>query len=198
MSKIHRVAQDDRPVVISRRRLLGGTAAVAAGALAGCLGGDGGAQPDPIDLTGGKQCDVCGMIIGDHYGPNAQIFYADESPDGHENPARFESLKACTFPYYFTHEDYGWAVAAIYATDYSRTEYSLPSAGDETYIDTHTAAETFADATALSYVVGSAVSGAMGQAFVPFSASKDAAAFADDHGGEVLAFEDITPGIIGD
>jgi copper chaperone NosL len=189
---------DEWPTVLSRRQLLGGSAAVTAGVLAGCLGGDGGTRPDPIDLAGGKQCDVCGMIIGDHYGPNAQIFYVDNSPESHANPAYFESLKACMFPYYFAHENYGWEVAAVYATDYSRTDYSLPSAGDRTYISTHTAAETFADATALSYVVGSAIDGAMGGDFLPFSASEDANAFADEHGGEVLAFEDITPAIIGD
>lgn len=198
MSNIPWPGAGEWPVVLSRRRLLGGTAVITAGAIAGCIGGGDGSRPDPIDLAGGKQCDVCGMIIGDHYGPNAQIFYVDESPDGHENPAYFESLKACTFPYYFTHEEYGWEVAAIYTTDYSRTDYTLPTAGEETYISTHTGAETFVDATTLSYVVGSAVNGAMGAEFVPFSASEDAAAFADEHGGEVLAFEDVTPEIIGD
>lgn len=186
----------DRPTR-SRRTVLHGAGAIVAGALAGCLGGGESEPPEPITLSGGKQCDVCGMIVGDHYGPNGQLFYADNSPEGHDNPAIFEGLRSCFFPYYFTHEDYSWTVAASYVTDYSVTDYELSQAEGRTYISTHTEPETFADATALSYVVGSSVHGAMGREFVPFSEDDDATAFAEDHGGSVVAFDEIAPSDLG-
>jgi copper chaperone NosL len=181
----------------SRRAVLVGAGTLATGFVAGCLGDDGGKTPEPIALGGGKQCDVCGMIIGDHYGPNAEIFYAENSPDGHENPAWFESLTSCMFPYYFTHKDYGWEPLGMFATDYSITDYDITQAEGRTYISSHTELETFADARAMSYVSGSSVQGSMGTEFIPFSAADDATAFADEYGGTVLAFDEITRSDLG-
>ncbi|MDY7082220.1 MAG: nitrous oxide reductase accessory protein NosL [Halobacteria archaeon] len=92
---------------LSRREIIKMGGLVAGTGLAGCMGmadkdsnRDSGDIPDPIALSGGKQCDVCGMVIGKHPGPNAQIFYRENSPEEHPNPAWFDSLKACMFPYY--------------------------------------------------------------------------------------------------
>ena len=176
---------------------VGGIAA--ATVLAGCLGDgkSGGEVPSPTAIEAGAQCDVCGMVIANHPGPNGQLFYRDHRPKTHENPAWFDSLKACFFPYYFEKDRLDWTIAVGYVTDYSAVDYDLQDSGDETYISSHTEPASFADATAVSYVVGSDIAGAMGPDFIPFSAASDADAFAAEHGGQVLAFDDIDPELLG-
>lgn len=106
---------------VRRRTVLRGAGAVAGVALAGC--GEREATPDPVTLSGG--CDVCGMIIEQRPGPNAQIFYADERPAGHDNPARFETTWEA-FRFEFDRED--WTRRAFYVTDYQRSVPGLRNA----------------------------------------------------------------------
>lgn len=171
-------------------------ATVGAAAVTGCLGDDGssGDTPTPIDLDGQKRDDRGGMVIGYHGGPNGQIFYASNAPEDHPNPARFHTLVFGLFPYYFEHERTGWEATAIYVTDYSTVEYDL-SGGDRT-MPAPTAVETFGDAMAMTYVVGSEASGGMGPALLPFSAAADADSFVADYGGRTVGFEDITPDLL--
>lgn len=183
----------------SRRSVLGGIGISATAFLAGCLGGEQSQQqppPDPIALSGGKQCDVCGMVIGDHAGANGQVFYSEQSPESHENPARFDSLKACMFPYYFQHKRRDWEALALYVTDYSVVDYTVTSRDDQKYISSHTTADAFANAEELNYVVESRVHGAMGADFIPFSARADAETFTEDYGGRTVHFDDITPELL--
>ena len=147
-------------------------------------------------LAAGVQCDVCGMVVADHPGPNGEIFYRDKRPATHDNPARFDSLRGCLFPYYFEHERLGWEAAAVYVTDYSAVDYTLASEGGRTFVSSHTDAESFTDARTASYVVGSDVHGSMGEEFLPFAARSDAEAFAEAHGGDVLGFDEVTPGTL--
>lgn len=180
----------------TRRSLLAAAGAATTTAVAGCLGGGGGDDaddppPEPIDLSGGKTDDQGGMIIGEHAGPNGQLFYADHSPDGHDNPAWFHTLAAGLFPYYLAHERQGWTVDAVYVTDYSAVDYDLTTHDDRTFISTHTAADTFGDAREMTYVAGSRVLGGMGKALVPFSAGSDASAFVSTHGGRTVSFADV-------
>lgn len=183
---------------LARRRLLVLCGSLAVGSFAGCTGGDSDATaPDPIALSGGLQCDVCGMVIGMHPGPSGQLFYRDQTPEGHENPARFDSMKSCFFPYKFEHERLDWAVAAAYVTDYSAVEYELEREGGTTYISSHVAEDAFARATDVVYVVGSEVEGAMGPDFLPFSDRADAEAFASEHGGELVEYDDVDESMLG-
>lgn len=165
-----------------------------AAAVAGCSNDDGGrsaATPTPIDLDGQKRDDRGGMVIGYHGGPNGQIFYVDNSPEGHENPAWFHTLVFGLFPSYFERRQMGWEATAIYVTDYSTVEYDLSA--DDMTMPAPTAAETFGDATAMTYVAGSEASGGMGPELLPFSAVADADSFVENYGGRTVGFEDITP-----
>ncbi|WP_137286482.1 nitrous oxide reductase accessory protein NosL [Halorussus salinisoli] len=191
----HRDATDGR-----RRSVLRAGALGVAASLAGCLGGltgDDGDVPDPISVAGGLDCDACGMVVEKHPGPNGQIFYDGDSPEGHDNPARFDSLKQCFFPYKLEREGMGWNLDAGYVTDYSSVDYDVSTQGGTTTISSHTEPESFARATDLQYVVDSEVEGAMGPDFVPFSTQGDAESFADEYGGEVVAYGDIDEGIVG-
>jgi nitrous oxide reductase accessory protein NosL len=177
---------------LTRRRAMYVLSVGATTAFAGCLGGDTASKPAPIDLSGGKEDDQGGMVIGVHAGPNGQIFYRDEQPSGHDNPAWFHTLSMGLFPYYFEHRRMGWEADAVYVTDYSTVDYDLTTDGERTFISTHTAADTFGDATEMSYVVESTVYGGMGKDLIPFSVRDDAEAFVDEHGGSTITFDDVT------
>lgn len=163
-------------------------------ALAGCLG-DGGAAPEPITLTEEDRCDVCGMVITNHPGPNAEIFYADQQPEGHDNPARFCSTWEA-FTYDFERGDEGWTREAFYVTDYSSVDYDITTESGDRFISAHAAAESFAAGPHVTFDAGSSVLGSMGPDLIGFTADGDAEAFADEYGGEVLAFEAVDRSIV--
>ena len=181
----------------TRRTVLGAGATLGVAALAGCTNLGGSAPPAAMSLTDGQACDVCGMVIEKHPGPDGQIFYQKNAPEGHDNPARFDSLKQCLFPYLLEHEQLGWRTAAVYVTDYSSVEYTVTDEGGSPVISSHPEAKAFAPAADLSYVVDSDVEGAMGPDFLPFSNAEDAEAFAAEYGGDVLGFDEIDEGVIG-
>ena len=166
--------------------------------LAGCTGAPKlSARPDPVALSAGAQCDACGMVVADHPGPIGEVFYAGERPSNHGNPARFDSLRGCLFPYHFEHERLGWEATAVYVTDYSTVDYTLTNEGGRTFASSHTDVASFTNARTAFYVVGSDVHGAMGEEFFPFAARPVAETFAAEHGGDVLGFEDISPATLG-
>jgi copper chaperone NosL len=177
----------------TRRRVLLAGGTVLAASLAGCAGDGDEAPPAPVALTAGMDCEVCGMVVANHPGPNGEIFYADNTPADHDNPARFDSLRGCLFPYYFEHERKDWTATAVYVTDYSAVDYEVTERKGDTFISSHTGADSFTDATEATYVVGSGVQGAMGPDFISFGEGTDADEFVADHGGEVLAFDEVTP-----
>ena len=170
---------------------------ICATGLTGCLGGPTGEseQPTPVDLSGSKADDEGGMVIGHHGGPNGQIFYENNSPDGHENPAWFHTLAFGLFPYYFEHEQKGWEATAIYVTDYSSIEYTLSEEGTLT-MPSPTAPDTFGDAEQMDYVMESQVTGGMGPALIPFSEPTDAESFVSNYEGEIVQFDEITPELV--
>lgn len=180
----------------TRRATLSAAAGGVAAAVAGCLG-DGTTAPDPISLAGSLQCDVCGMVIGKHPGPNGQVFFAENGPEGHDPPARFDSLKQCLFPYLMEREQLGWDPTAVYVTDYSAVDYDVTTDGGKTFISSHTTPESFALANDRYFVVESDVEGAMGPDFLPFSDEADARSFSDEYGGEVLRFDEIDESVVG-
>lgn len=174
----------------SRRRfLLGTVATVGAAGVAGCLGSSD--RPAPISLTEPMGCDQCGMIINQHPGPSGQTYYRDNSPEGHDPPARFCST-VCTFRHRFATEGRGWRPQVTYLTDYAIVDYQVRQEGGAQVISEHLAAEDFAATENLEVVVGSEVEGAMGPAIVPFSDSDMAAEFASTYGGDVIAAEDVS------
>ena len=182
---------------VTRRRVIQTGAAITGTALAGCLGNGGGDVPEPIALTAGQQCDVCGMVIEKHPGPDGQIFFRDNAPEGHDNPARFDALKQCLFPYLWEKQSLGWKASAIYVTDYSSVDYNVNTQGGNAYMSSHPEKEAFAEAQDLYYAVNSDVQGAMGYDFMPFSVESDATAYAEEWGGQVVRYGDIDEALVG-
>jgi copper chaperone NosL len=194
-SGVTTVDRGDHP---TRRHVLHGAGAVVLAGLAGCLGGDGdggdgGDAPDAITVPDSATCDVCGMVIVQHPGPSAEIFYEDEEPAGHENPARFDSTWEA---FQFDFERSGWSRSAFYVTDYSAVDYEIRTDDGQQLISRHADAADFVDATDVTFVVGSEVLGTMGRDLIAFTDEGDAEAFADEHGGNLGTFDDVTPELI--
>ncbi|WP_302080093.1 nitrous oxide reductase accessory protein NosL [Salinibaculum rarum] len=177
--------------LLTRRTVLAGGTAVAA-SLAGCLGSDGDEDVlEPLSLTRDDECEVCGMIIPNHPGPTAQVFYAEQTPSGHANPARFCSTWEA-FQYDFERQNEGWNREVFYVTDYSSVDYELTTDAGDTLISTHVESDDYVDATTVTFVAGSEVKGAMGRDLIGFSEQGDAEQFQSEYGGTVVAFEDVT------
>jgi nitrous oxide reductase accessory protein NosL len=185
----------DRGTSVSRRAVVSAAGVACAGSIAGCLGSGGGDAPAAVSLTGDRQCDACGMVIEQHPGPVAQIFYRDHAPEGHDNPAWFCSAWEA-FEYDFDRRDRGWEASARYVTDYSAVDYEVYEEGGETFVTAHLEPEAFGVAADLRYVVGSDVKGSMGKDLIPFSDADDAEAFAAEYGGETVAYGDVTPELV--
>jgi copper chaperone NosL len=190
----------------SRRGVVRTLGVGAVAGLAGCLdaldsGSDSGPPPEPVDLSGTKFDYEGGMEIGRHGGPNGQVFYANnepetphdsgESPEARDDLAWFHTLAFGLFPYHLERLDRGWEAEAVYVTDYSAFDWDLTEREGSQQLPAPTAPDTFADATGLTYVAESGVMGGMGSELVPFSEDADAQAFRDDHGGQLLSFDDI-------
>ena len=89
------------------------------------------------------------------------------------------------FPYHFDRERSGWEDVVIYVTDYSSVGYKLIDEGGKTYISSYTAADTFGDASEMTYLADSDVHGGMRKDLHPFSSADEASSFAAKHGGEI-------------
>lgn len=106
-----------------------------------------------------------------------------QSPERHDDPAWFHTLAFGLFRYHVRHERRGWETTAIYVTDYSRADGEPTERDGRLYMPAPTAAGTFGDGRAMTYVMESEVYGGMGPERHPFSAAADARAFVEAHGG---------------
>jgi len=185
----------------SRRHAIHAIGAGIAMGLTGCLGGSGESVPDPVDMSGQKTDYQGGMVIGDHGGPNGQIFYADAHPEPKQGPAEesedtahlawFHTLAHGLFPYHFDMVDDGAEATAIYVTDYSRVDWDIPEETERKKMPAPTAPDTFRDATGVTYAVETDVMGGMGPDLIPFSETEEAETFADEHSGRTIEYDDI-------
>lgn len=136
-------------------------------------------------------CDQCEMIISQQPGPAGQTYYQDNSPEGHDAPARFCST-ICTFRHRFAMSDRGWTPQVTYLTDYATVDYRVEQEGGAQVISAHLAAEYFAATDDLVVVTESDVEGAMGPALIPFGETAVAEEFVSTYDGEIIDAEDIS------
>jgi nitrous oxide reductase accessory protein NosL len=183
------------PTPVTRRRVLLASAGTAAASVAGCLGGGEAETPDPVTVPEEATCDVCGMVIRQHPGPTAEIFYRDRDPNGHDNPARFDSVWEA-YQYEFEKDGADWEDTAFYVTDHSTVEYETVEDGSDTLISRHYEASSFAAASDVTYVVGSEVKGTMGRDLIGFSDRSDAEAFHSEWGGSLTTHAGVTPEVV--
>ncbi|WP_238880555.1 nitrous oxide reductase accessory protein NosL [Achromobacter xylosoxidans] len=116
----------------------------------------------------------CGMALADHTGPKGQIFIK-----GRPAPVWFSSIKQ-VFAYTLLPEE-PKAIAAIYVND-------MATAGADGVPDP----AAWIDARQAFYVIEGRFVGGMGaEDAMPFSLRDRAEAFAQAHGGRVVAYADV-------
>lgn len=138
--------------------------------IAGCAE-DEVAEPRPVEFTRDHACSVCGMIIMDFPGARGQIHYTNGNID-----AFCSTLDMFIF---YLQPDRPRNIAAIFVNDMGKADWEHP---EDHWIE---AREAF-------YVYGGDVMGPMGEALVPFSVREDAEAYIKEHGGEIIAFGDVS------
>jgi copper chaperone NosL len=191
---------------VSRRQTVHAVGAGIAAGLAGCLGTGSASVPEPVDLSGQKTDYRGGMVIGNHGGPNGQVFYADAQPEPRqgsaesspetENVAWFHTLAHGLFPYHFRMVDQGAEATVVYVTDYSRVDWEVSGESGREQMPAPTAPESFGDAAELTYAVETGVMGGMGPDLMPFSDPDGAGTFADRHGGRTVTYQNIDQALV--
>lgn len=137
--------------------------------LAAC--GEAAKTAQPQELSGDTVCSLDGMVLQDFPGPKAQIHYDQGAPD-------FFCETVEMFAIYLRPEQKK-RVVALFTQDMARTDWQQPRGQ---WIDARTA----------FYVAGSGMKGSMGATLASFAREEDAQAFARQHGGKVLRFDQVT------
>ncbi len=160
---------------MQRTRLNWLLASLAALTLTACSGAEEqpAAKPAPVHFESGDECHVCGMLIEGFPGPKGQAITEKNQ----------QVRKFCS-----TRDMFAWVLQpenvnrahTLYVHDMAQTDWQNPN--DTALIN---AREAF-------YVVGSSRNGAMGPTLASFASKSDAEGFANDHGGRVLAFNQVT------
>lgn len=131
--------------------------------------------PAPQEITAGTACALDGMLLKDYPGPKAQIHYAEGPPEFFCDTVEMFSM--------LLQPESSRRVRAAYTQDMARTEWKLPHG-------------QWIDARSAWYVRGGRLKGSMGPTFASFARREDAEAFAQENGGTVLRFTDVTPDMV--
>jgi copper chaperone NosL len=124
-------------------------------------------------IEASDQCHLCGMVISGFEGPKGELI-----SKGDNEVRKFCSTRDL-FGFYLQPENQHRA-KKIYVHDMSVTPWASPD--DEHFIDAQSA----------YFVWGANRRGAMGETLGSFSRKPDAQAFADEFGGQIFRFEEIT------
>lgn len=130
--------------------------------------------PPPQEISLDAVGHYCGMNLMEHAGPKGQIFI-----EGHADPVWFTAVKQ-VFAYTLLPEE-PKAITGIYVNDMGKSQnWDQPDAS------------AWVDAREAWYVIESDFVGGMGvEDAVPFGDETQALAFAEKHGGRVVAYADM-------
>lgn len=144
-------------------------------ALAACREDSASAPPAPVTMTAEAVGHYCQMNLLEHPGPKAQVHL-----DGLPWPLFFSQVRDAIA--YQRMPEQSHMIAMIYVSDMGADGAHWDNPGPDNWIAAESAL----------YVVGAAVEGGMGAPeLVPFSTRVAAEAFAQEHGGAVMALADI-------
>ncbi len=142
--------------------------------LSGCERSDETAQSRaPVSISDGDECHVCGMTINNHPGPKGQVFIRNNATP----------FKYCSTRDLFSHilqPEVRSRITQIYTHDMGSTGWEAPSNA------------AFTDARQAWYVIHHPMTGAMGPTLASFAEKSAAENFREQHGGELVRFDDIT------
>jgi copper chaperone NosL len=130
-------------------------------------------QHDPVAFESADECHLCGMIITRFPGPKGEAFVR-------HNQTAFKFCSTRDLFAWLLQPDVSSRVEAVYVHDMAKVPWEDPQ--DHALVD----------ARGAWYVVGSERTGAMGSTLASFAEPQAAADFAQQYGGKVVRFDDIT------
>ena len=163
-------------LTLNRRRLLCGCAGLAALSLAGCGQSGAAANGTPAEISPQASCSLDGMLLADYPGPKGQIRY-----DGVAEVQWFcdsvELLSVLLAP------EQVRAVVSAHVQDMGQADWDQPRGH-------------WIDARQALYVLGSKRHGSMGPTAASFATESAAQTFMQQHGGRLLRYAEIQPGMV--
>lgn len=129
----------------------------------------------PLAITEGTTCALDDMVLKDFPGPKAQIHYDHGEPEFFCDTREMFSI--------LLRPEQKKRVIAVYTQDMGKADWARP--------DGH-----WIDAKAAFYVVGSKRRGSMGPTLAAFAGEADAGKFAEQYGGKVMRFDQVTLDIV--
>lgn len=161
----------------TRRRLLCGCAALAAAGLAGCGSkADAGDAGKPQDIAAQSSCSLDGMLLADYPGPKGQLIYKGDSQVNWFCDS-VELLSTLLKP------EQVRPVLTAHVQDMAKADWDHPVGH-------------WIDARQAVYVLGSKRHGSMGPTAASFADEASAKVFAQQWGGRVLRYAEISPGMV--
>lgn len=148
--------------------------------LAACTGANAPAH-QAVAVQPDDTCAVCGMELSHSPGPRAQAWVA-----GRARPLMFDSTR--DFFAYILQPENQADLQDLFVQDTQRIDWQQPGRD----------AASFIDARSAVYVAWQPLPGSMGPTLAPFASRAEAAAFVRQHGGAVLAFDQVTLPLIAD
>ncbi|GLX77981.1 nitrous oxide reductase accessory protein NosL [Thalassotalea insulae] len=134
-------------------------------------------QQQSVAIESNDECHLCGMLIANFSGPKAELYRQGITEKESNKIHKFCSTRDM-FSFYLDPENKR-NVTSIYVHDMSKSPWDEPN--DSYFIDAKTA----------WFVAGSDKTGAMGPTLASFAKQQDAQQFAQQFGGQVLAFEQV-------
>lgn len=125
----------------------------------------------PLEIAGDTACALDGMVLLDFPGPKAQIHYDQGAPDFFCDTREMFSI--------LLRPEQKKRIVAIYTQDMAKADWNHPES-------------QWIDAKSAFYVVGSPRRGSMGPTVPSFAGEADARKFAEQYGGKVLPFAQVT------
>jgi copper chaperone NosL len=126
----------------------------------------------PVPIEDGDSCHMCGMFIARFPGPKGQCYVR-----GSEAVLKFCSTRDLFG--FITQPENASIVQSIFVHDMGATDWERPDDG------------AFVDARPAFYVICHPLPGAMGPTLASFAERATAGAFATEHGGRIVLFQDI-------
>lgn len=126
----------------------------------------------PLEIDPATTCDLDGMLLADFPGPKAQIHFKGEAKPSFycDTVEMFNTLLK---------PEQVKPIRAVLVQDMGKADWEQPRGN-------------WFDARTGIYVLGSKRKGSMGPTLASFSLEADAKAFADQYGGKVLRFGEVT------
>lgn len=129
----------------------------------------------PQEITAGTSCSLDGMTLADFPGPKAQIHYATGEPDYFCDTVEMFSI--------YLKPEQKKRITGIFTQDMGKSDWDAPKGN-------------WVDAKQAFYVFGSKKTGSMGPTLAAFAIKQDAEKFANEFGGKVVVFDQVTPEMV--